>query len=196
MREKKLSSSGSNLSSDKTTNQNPASIHSSSNTGASKTIESCSIIYSCLTFVCIQLWPIAQILLAFTKNKILNESTFILAPIAFFTLTLGTLLQPRRNDSSYKALLYYQYVTCCIIPDIIGVGWIDQSTYGLVKPFVRVSTMSFYFRFLLIIRSKVAGLPNKILSRFLTGEARTSEVIASNNINRTPASCLVLICIR
>ena len=67
-----------------------------------------------------------------------------------------------------KALLFIQVLVLLVFPDFMRLKYVDASPAGIALSLTRVSLGLGSFRFLLSVRVRIARLPRKRLSRYLT----------------------------
>jgi len=150
-----------------TTGDNPI-LGDSSSSSIEHYIEACSYVFVFISFTGTLAFPATFLLEALTDSKVWNNTIYIAGPVAYGAMVLSSFLQPLNNTFLYKVLLFFQAFLVLVFPDIIRVLFHDPSPLGIIISLTRVGLGFTAFRFLLSIRARVARLPAKRLSRFLT----------------------------
>ena len=98
----------------------------------------------------------------FAHRSKLSASPTILGVI------VGIFLQPRNDKPLYYCLLTIQVICAFIAPEVVQLGFIKMKSKQVVIALVRIFFSLALASFLFFARSKVANLPTRILSNFLT----------------------------
>ena len=129
-------------------------------------IEAVSYIYVFILFVLTCILPATRVMLyTETESEVWKSMTYLAAPISCAALAASIFLQPRNN--MLVALLFFEAFLVLVLPDVIKL--IDESSsVGITVSLMRVSFGLWLFRFFLSVKARIARLPAKRLSRFLT----------------------------
>jgi len=131
-------------------------------------VERCSNVWVAVAQVFSLAFSVTQVMLAVTKDGWWYEASFVAGPFTYWGLTFGVLLQPRNTSLTHKLILYSQGFQGILLPDLIHVTFIDSSGIRLVIASVRIVLGLGICIFLHSVRSDIASLTNKRLSRFLS----------------------------
>ena len=164
--------------------QNPVLQHTSSleratSLGYENYVQGCANVYLiCGGFFPSTLYTMTQLLWHMGKERDLRfyYAGFLTGPISYGSLLFCIFLQPRNHSLSHRTVLFVLYGITCILPDLIEFISGPRSPYFMIEAAFRLSFGVCIFCFCLRCRRRVARLPDKRLSRFLTDSLLTPAI--------------------
>ena len=152
-------------------NPSPPTI---ANNPLTKPLESSHLITKCSNFyvfaavcasICLLTTRVAYII---TNHRVFDRAGFLTGPNSLGAICVSVFLQPRNNSKRYISLLCLQFAIVGILPFLLSIAFIPSSKVIIARHICSCFGNSLLFKLGFSVRKRIARLPDRQLSRFLT----------------------------